>query len=431
MRQGLAADRFGRNPSNAFLFFHASMATTPIPQNCAAVTQALMVESGRLGGRMYQRAALKRPIIRLQSKTRGAWQNGMGYSYNVQTFERSFAPLTGDPWTTIAASNGDNVNACRPPTDTVSFGQTSRPVTPRHYAINTEEFCIRDIKFAWQYAEWMTKVSRALVEIPEWVWARRFTQDYVDLAGHKLTLNIANGLQDSASSYNTSNLPTSTLSWGVLDYIKIDLNREGGSNAAGFDENTSEPVNIAIVSSETYDKLIRDNPDLRQDVRFAFMGKGESSPLIPGIATKKRNYGGWVFEIDPYPRRFIFSGGAYIEVAPFIASATTKGNKWEQNPAYQTAPYEESIIWHEENYRDLAVNTAENVPADWKFTPQNWMGSFSVRNILEKTCNPDGSQIFFRALFASAAEPINPKVGWTILHARCGVNTNLHNCYTS
>lgn len=390
-----------------------------------------MVESGRLGGRMHSRAARKRPIIRLQSKTRGAWQNGMGYSYNTQTFERSFAPLTGDPWTTIAASDGDAVNACRPPTDTVSFGQTSRPVVPRHYAINTEEFCIRDVQFAWQYSEFMSRVSAALVEIPEWVWARRFTQDYFSNAGHKLTLNVANGIQDSPTAYNTSNLPTSALTQGVLDTIYMDLYREGGESPSGNDQDTNEPVFTLITSSEVSRSIRLDHPELRQDARFAFMGKGDESPLVPGMPTKRRQYGGFIHDIDPYPRRFIFSGGGYVEVAPFISSATTKGNKWEQNPAYQFAPYEEFIIWHENTYRDLAVNTAENTPADWKFTPQTWMGSFSVRNILDKICNPDGSQIFFRALFASAAEPINPKVGWVGIAARCGVITNLRTCYTS
>lgn len=407
------------------------MTTTSIPANCTAVTNALLDESGRLGGRMYQRAQQGRPIIRLQSKTNGSWMNGMGYSYNAVTFERSFAPLTGDPWTTIAASDGDSVNACRPPTDTVSFGQTSRAVTPRHYAVNTQDFCIRDIMFGWQYAEWMTMVSQALVIIPEWVWARRYTQDYFTQSGHHLTLNIANGLQDSATVYNVSNLPTAPLSLGTLNNIKLDLYREGASAPSGTDESTGEPIFTVIGSPEIFDSIIRDNPNLRQDERFAYMGRGEESPLVPGLKLKRRQYGGWFFEADPYPRRFGFSAGAYVEIAPWVASSTTQGNKWEQNPLYQQAPYEEAIIWHEETYQNLMVNTAEGIPSDWKFNPQNWMGSFSVRNILDRTCNPDGTEIFFRALFASAARPINPKVGWTVLYARCGLPTDLHGCISS
>lgn len=410
------------------------MATPTIPSTCAAVTSALLTESGRLGGTMFDRSARKRPIIRLQSKTRGAFENGMGFSYKVSTFERSFAPLTGDPWTTIAASDGDTANACRPPTDTVGFGQTSRDVIPRHYALNTEDFCIRDIQFGWQFRNWMQMVSKALSTIPEWVWARRFTQDYVNMAGHNAVLNATSGIVDGTTfgsqDYDTSSLPTGKLTQEVLDYIYMDLFREGGESPSGISESDQGPVFTLITSSETAKGIIFGSPGIRDDVRYAYMGKGEMTPLVPGMPTRRREYGGYVHEIDPYPRRFIFNGSAYVEVAPFIASSTTKGNKWEQNPSYQAAPYEESIIWHEGVYRDLAVNTTESTPPGWAFTPRTWLGSFSVRNILERTCNPDGTMIFFRALFASAAEPIDPAVGWTILHARCGA-LDVRSCYES
>ena len=389
-----------------------------------------MSESGRLGGTMYQRAARTRPIIRLQSKTRGAWMNGMGYSYSSVTFERSFAPLTGDPWETIAASDG-STSACRPPTDTVSFGQTSRTVAPRHYAINTEMFCIRDIQFGWQYAQWMQKVSKALDFIPQWVWARRFTEDYVTNGGHKVTLNQTAGFQDDPTTFNTSNIANGRLTQDHLNYIYMDLYREGADQSTATDTDTNEPIFTLITSSETSKALLFDNPELRTDMRYATMGKGPDGLLSAGMPTKRRQYGGFIHDIDPYPRRFNFAGGAYVEVAPWISSSTTKGNKWEQNPAYKTAPIEESIIWHEANYRDLAVNTAENTPPDWNFTPQSWMGSFSVRNILERNCNPDGTEIFFRALFASADEPINPAVGWAVRHARCGISTSARSCYVS
>lgn len=404
---------------------------TAIPDTCALVNQALLTETGRIGGTMFDRIALKRPIIRLISENRGAWQHGRGSSYSVATFERAFAPLTGDPWTTIAASDGADVNSCLPPTDQVAFGQTTRTVTPIHYALNTEHFCIKDILFGWQYAEWLAKVSRALEPITEWVWARRYTQDYFTQSGHHLTLSIANGTQDHASAYNTSNLPTSTLSQGVLESIYGVQWREGGAGMNMMDEGTGQRVATVILSPEASDRILRSNPEFRQDVRWAYATKGDQSPLIPGFPTKRRNYGGWVHEIDPYPRRFIFSGGAYVEVAPWIASATTKGNKWEQNPAYQTAPFEEAIVFHPDTFKSLAVNTIGNPSPGWNFSARTWMGEFSWRNILHETCNPDGTIGFFRALFASAAEPGHPELGWTILFQRCGTDLNLHSCYTS
>lgn len=380
---------------------------------------------------MFPRAARRRPIIRLMAANRGAFKNGMGVSYSTVTFERAFPALTGDDWSNIAASDGDSVNACLPPTETVGFGQTSRSVTPKHKAINTEHFCIRDIQFDWQYNEWLNRVSEALTGITEWAWYRRYVQDYFTAAGHKYTLNTASGVQDHASAYNTSNLPTSTLTQGVLDNIYAIQWREGGDAMEMTDEATGAPVATIILSSEASNQLLRDNPETRADIRYAYMGKGDNAPLVPGFPTKRRVFSNYVHEIDPFPRRFFFNGSAYVEVAPFLASSTTKGNKWEQNPAYQTAPFEEAIVYHRNVMKPLAVNTIENPPAGWNFSSRTWMGQFSWRNILHETCNPDGTIGFFRALFASAFEIRDPSVGFTILYARCATPLNLKTCYQS
>jgi hypothetical protein len=403
-----------------------------IPANCAAVTEQLLLETGRLQEPMYNRAARTRPILRLQSKTRGAWQNGRGVSLGAVTFERSFPLLTGDNWATIAASDGNNVNACLPPSETVNFGETVRTYTPRHYSVNTQKWCVRDIAFGWQFAEFLGNVTQALSQISEWVWYRRMTQDYFNNAGHHLTLSSTAGLQDDPAVYNTSNLPTGPINQLILENIYADLWREAGDKMSGVDEATGSPVFTAIMSPEMSQTIVRSNPDIRQDQRFAYMGKGEMTPLIPGLPVRRRNYGGFVHEIDPYPRRFIFSGGGYIEIAPWIVSSTTSGFKWEQNAAYQTAPFEEIIIWHEDCYQDQVVNPVDNPSPGFQFDPHNWMGQFEPRNILHETCNPDGDIIFLRALFASAARPINPKVGWCVLAARCGTQYSIAaSCYTS
>src|SRR5882762_4951747 len=102
------------------------MATTSIPSNCAAVTNTLLIESGRFGPGIFARAARKRPIIRLMSGTRGAWMDGMGLSIAAVTFERSLPHTSGGVWANVALSDGDAINACLPPVDTAGFGATTR-----------------------------------------------------------------------------------------------------------------------------------------------------------------------------------------------------------------------------------------------------------------------------------------------------------------
>lgn len=402
------------------------MATTAIPANCFAVTNSLLMESGRFGPGIFARAARRRPIIRLMARNRGAWANGMGVTVGALTFERMLPDTYGGVWAAIAVSDGDSVNACLPPVDTVDFGQTSRTYGPDHMAIDSDYFCIRDIMFDNQYTEFLSKITAGFANTSEWVWASRYTSEYVRLAGHHMTLSKTLGPQDHATSYNTSNVPTARLSQKFLKSIYGNLWREGGDLSSGLDENTRAPVFTLITSAEESDNVIRSDPELRADMRYALMGEGPDGMLMQGLPTKMRNYGGFVHEIDPYPRKFT---GNYTEVPPFIKTATTKGFKWELNQAYLAAPYIESIIWHEDNYQSLAVNTVSNPAPDWSFTPQSWMGEFSPRNILDRTCNPDGTMIYFRALFADASKPINPAVGYAILSLACPSNIDLHDCY--
>jgi len=419
-----------------------------LPATCAAVTDLIERDAARLTDGYFERACLARPIIRLQSKTRGEYKLGSGLSQSNVRFERSLPdtfnaaggdPDDLDPWgasATITASAGAG-EGCRPPNDTVQFGTTQFAITPRHTSLDTQEFCIRDIQTGFQYADWMSKISGALEYIPQWVWARRFTADYVkavSLADQMVTLTQAGGGVAGTIDFDDHYITTGAfgkLRQGILDKFYAKLMRDGAALPSGMDEATGAPVFTLITSAETSMDIVRSDPDLREDTRYAYMGKGEMTPLVPGVPFKKKNYGGFIHEIDPYPRRFILQGGAYVEISPFTRSAAHLGYKQEINAAWENAPFEESIIWHEGVYRDLAINTATNIPANWTFTPRSWMGSFSPRNIPDKVCNPDGTMLYFRALFASALEPLNPNLGFSILHGRCAPDQTVRSCYVS
>lgn len=436
-------------PIGAFFTAHgfgSALAFTPLlgvtatPANCQAVTNALLIESGRYGPGILGRAARTRPIIRLMQRGRGAWQNGMGVSIGAVTFERSLPDTLDGVWADIALSDGADVNACLPPADTAGFGQTTRPYGPQHMAINTDYFCIRDIQFDFQYTEMLAKITKAFGNISEWVWASRYTAETVRLSGHHMTLNKTHGTQDdnttwtgSTIQYNTSNLPNAQPSQDLMNAIYMMLYREGADLASGIDESTGEPVFDLLLSSEMSNVIKKSNPSMVADNRYAFMGSktDPNSPLLVGMPTKRKNYGGFFHNIDPYVRKFVFNGSAYVQVAPFVKSATNKGSKWELNPAYLAAPYEEVIVWHQDTYQSQAVNTVTNPAPGWNFDPHSWMGEFSPRNILERVCNPDGTMIFWRALFADASKPVNPAVGYSMLVQSCPNSLNLKDCYGS
>lgn len=393
----------------------------PTNTGCQAVTNAFIYETGRIGPDLFRRGAAMRPIVGLVGSNRGTWTNSMGVTVSNVTFERSFSTSVANPWSDIAPSDGASVNACLPPVTTVAFGQTQRQMTPQTMAIQTGYFCIRDILFDWQFSKNLSAVKNVLNARTSWEWARKWTNDYVDNAGHNLTaIHSTSQIFDNGSSgYSVANAPTAALNYSMLETIWTSQYREGPS-VQGVAMDTEAPVAVAIVSDETYRELIRNNTALAASINYAWMGARDDNPLLPsGIPKKRRLFGAYVFYTDPYPRRFVILNGAYVEIPVWVSSPTTKGNKQEINPDWVAAPYEETIIYTPDNFRSLAYNTMTNPSPTWNFDAINSMGDWSVRNILERDCNPDGTEIFWRAVFGDVAEPINPAVGYSILSLRC------------
>src|SRR4026208_2683 len=215
------------------------MAFPSFPSTCGAVTYALTRESGRLTDGLFERAALARPIIRLQSKTRGEFKLGAGISQSSVRFERSFpdtfTAATGDPSSTaadpwgasanVAASAAGDGAGCLPSTNAVGFGETTFTITPKHGAINTQTFCIRDIQTGFMFADWMRKVSRALDYIPTWYWARRFTADYVRMVALESHLVSLSGSGQPAEAATYGSGANGRLRQGILDLYYARLMR--------------------------------------------------------------------------------------------------------------------------------------------------------------------------------------------------------------
>jgi hypothetical protein len=402
----------------------------PLEVGCPSVTNAFIAETGRIGPELFQRSARKRPIIGLIGADRGVWQHGMGVTVSNMTFERSMSTTTTDPWTTAAASDGSN-NLCLPAVTEVTFGQTQQNMTPRTMALETEYFCIRDLQFDWQFVKVMNAVKNVLTDRTSWEWARKWTQDYYDIAGHNITIRTGGNYDNGSSGYSTANPPTGTLDFGTLEEIYQAQYREGSSITRYQQEDTGAMAGEIIMSDEQYKNLLRQNPTLANQINYAYMGAKGDNPLLPsGIERRRKLFGNWVIYTDPYPRRFALTGGNYVEVPVWVSSSTTKGQKQTINPAWLSAPYEEIIVYTPDNMRSLAYNTLTNPAPGWNFNALNSMGDWSARNILERDCNPDGTNIFFRAVFGDVAEPVNPTVGYTLLALRCNYPHAVNpNCY--
>lgn len=382
--------------------------------DCPTITNAFIQETGRYINDIAMKAIPYTPW--LANTPRGEWRDGMGPVQNSIIWERTVPTDTGDEWTQTVTSDGD-ANACLQDPEIVQFGQTTRSMRKFKRYIQTEDFCIEDLRDDFMIESFLRGVGRNLSGVSQYVWATRRRREYARLAEHKVTEKAAINLD--ATSFSAASPPTSKLLNGTLEqiYDYLKLNGAFVDGAVGTSA-SARPVFTLITDANTSRDLIRQDPDLREDFRYAFMGMTEKSPLITAYG-ESRAYNGFKHVID-YPQRWDIVGGAYVERHPYGApTAATKGVKQELDPLYRYAEFQDSVIHIPSVYRELVPKPLSNPGGKFQFNPQTYMGEFDFKVILDKKCNPRGNNGFFDALFMSASEPGQTWHGFVIRHKNC------------
>jgi hypothetical protein len=350
-----------------------------------------------------------------------AWPDGMGEEIRVLTFERTIAADT-DSWDAITANAGTG-NNCAPTATTLGFAQRYRTFGLEQKAIESPSICVNDVRFGFQFKEQLRNMFDMLTQNVAFIWKRRYRQQYFDLCEHKVVAALnGNTLEEASGATYPAVSPVSALTQGILNWARMRLMRDGAGASCAGRENGA-PVFTLVTSAETSDNIIRQNAD---DMRYTTAKVNELyAPL--GV---DRSYRGFYHVIDDFPRRF---NASRVEVLPYVTDANNaaieKGDRAIINPLYETAPFEESIIFVKDVMRSMVPGQLTSPGGNVTFEPQNYRGEFKFLNIRDKVTNPDGSWGYFRGTMQSGAKPIHPEWGYAILHLRCGVDVGLLDCF--
>ncbi|NDE18088.1 hypothetical protein EBZ80_24530 [bacterium] len=115
----------------------------------------------------------------------------------------------------------------------------------------------------------------------------------------------------------------------------------------------------------------------------------------------------------------------FVRRMPYKAIATTQGNKFDINSAYETAAYEDSIVFHQDVFTCLVPKPITAAGSNVTFDAVNYMGDFKWKNIPHATDNPDGTIGYFRAVLSAGSKPIRPEWGSIIRHRRSSTPLDL------
>jgi hypothetical protein len=298
-----------------------------------------------------------------------------------------------------------------------SFGVTVRTMSLKKAALNSPDINLDDLQFAWQVEDQVKNVIRVLSENTKYVWTNTYQDEYVANCGNK-SVAVANF--DPTTADFAATPATSKLTWGVLEAIYEQLGYNGGSinPFARVDETT--PIYAAVGERYTFSDLKRQDANVRDDFRYAYMGNGDSNPMLsaPGLNAIYRGFKFFTVELPP---RYEFDAvaGEWVRVFPYEPIATSRGTRWEISARYKAAPYTDTVIYHQDVMKILTPSPRTS-KGGMSYNPAfSWAGEFVWRNIPDRESNIDGNTGFFRALYAYGAKVERPELGFVVRHLRC------------
>jgi hypothetical protein len=393
------------------------------------------------------------------------WVDGQGNAVSYPIFERSLSSaavstpggVIFENWT---SSGGDGDNATKSGTYTASpnnsnlvganggalprtgmlgggsqivgqkidsFGVTVRTMSLKKAALNSPDINLDDLQFAWQVEDQVKNVIRVLSENTKYVWTNTYQDEYVNACGQK-SVAVSNFDPNTADFAATP--ATSKLTWGILEAIYEQLGYNGGSinPFARVDEMT--PIYAAVGERYTFSDLKRQDANVRDDFRYAYMGNGDSNPMLsaPGLNAIYRGFKFFTVELPP---RYEFDAvaGDWVRVFPYEPIATSRGMRWEISARYKAAPYTDTVIYHQDVMKVLTPSPRTSKGGMTYNPSYSWAGEFVWRNIPDRESNIDGSTGFFRALYAYGSKVERPELGFVVRHLRCVDRaTDLRDC---
>lgn len=347
---------------------------------------------------------------------RGEWMPAMGVQINQLIYERS-APTEAEPtWSAIdTIPDGAEGGSCLPAATRISIASTNRQFNLARRVLEGPDICNIDTMPVFQLQRQLADTFAILGDYARIEWEIRYRHEYFRLAQTKVVVDSCTAPTTTttmATSYPAA-CATQPLAFNLIQRLSIDLMRDGAGAESLLRYNGSPLLNV-ITDSETAGNITRQNANLRNDIRWS----NQNNLLVRAFGVSESILG-FVFLIDPYPRRFTCSGGVHTEVPAFSLTAATKGQKAIVNPSWKTATETEHFIFDPNVVQFLIPRPPVAPHPNFVFDPVDFTGAVKLMNILDRTCNPDGNIIYHRMHLGAASMPVEPERGVAIVSLRC------------
>ena len=386
---------------------------------------------------VIQDRSSKSPRLYIDKIKRGAYQLGSGIVKNKYRFYSNMDDQSGlTSWRNIQVSTpaeGEDpgINGCTYDPKLVTQGTQKLEWTGFETSRRTEDVCLKDIKYKWQFQQQLKLYFGFLSEITLQVWEQFARENYLKMCSDESQLYVLaegapNGTPVSAvyDPFTSSEMtvPITTvgkLEWSFLAWWQMYYGLQVPEASMGTKNGI--PTFAVVLHPFDVDEMIRSDASIREDFRYY-----ESAVLIDGVGSVQ-HYRGWAIIPDMTAPRFsVKTVGASTMVlkreAPFITEAITTGNRMVVNPAYLNAQYALGVIFLDKVFQILVPPSGpSSAGGGTAFGSQpNLMGDFRWLNIPNREDNLLEEIGFYFARYEAFTEPLDySNEASAFLYKRC------------
>lgn len=240
-------------------------------------------------------------------------------------------------------------------------------------------YCISEIQTTAHFKEVFAKVVENLYAQIDFFKEMNIGLNFLTGLAKKYVVDSGGAKPNTQNPYVYRPIGTarlSNLNITLLEFFYEQMRRL--PDCVPFDVVNGSPVFSLIASHQMLSRLYRDDPNLRQDVRFS----GMANDLLMKYNFMSTIRGMFIAAPVLYPRRFNSVAGTWMEVLPFVNGIPAEvGSYTGFNPAYEQATHEEVLLHGKFPFKVFYFPTETTLGQNSSFGPEfAWFNSWSWVN---------------------------------------------------
>lgn len=265
------------------------------------------------------------------------------------------------------------------------YGIQRKAAQLMHRDFQSPEYCVKEIQTTAHFEQVFSQIVKNLYQ--QVAFFKEMNIGFNALTGlAKKFVVDSNGPQPNTQNpyvyANTGTARLSALNMEMLEYFYEWMRR--AVEAVPYDVVDGAPIFALEASHQLLSRLYRDDPTLRQDVRFSGLAN-DSLTKYNFMSTIR---GMFIAAPILYPRRFNLVDGDAIEVLPFVNGVPADvGAYTTLNPLYEAATHEEVLlhgkfpftIWFQPTLTTLGENSSFG-PEQSFMTAWQWINPMTVQD---------------------------------------------------